>query len=165
MDSNSTKYYSSKQEKMIADHLRWSVVTGSGSRSTHPGDVESDEWLGECKTHKGPGHKIKFDHNVWKKIVDEAASKYKFPVLFVDDGSQTMRHTWCMFSTSPSVPCLSTNYLLPIKSNIIFDSDTMMIHRRSIQTDEPVIYVVKFSSKVLFVSTFEDFVEMFSNFG
>ena len=32
---------------MIADHLGWSVVTGSGSRSTHPGDVESDEWLEE----------------------------------------------------------------------------------------------------------------------
>lgn len=164
MDSNSAKYYSSKQEKMIADHLGWSVVTGSGSRSTHPGDVESDEWLGECKTHKGPGHKIKFDHSVWKKIVDEAASKYKFPVLFVDDGSQTMRNTWCMFHTSPSVECLSTNYLLPVKSNIIFDSSVMEGHRKSIQTDKPVIYVVKNSDKVVFISTFNDFVDMFRIF-
>ena len=82
------KYYSNKQETTVASYLGWSVVTGSGSRSTLPGDIQSDEWLGECKTHETTGHKIIFYHSVWTKLQDEAISKYKFPALFVDDGSQ-----------------------------------------------------------------------------
>ena len=33
------KYYSDRQEKMIADYLGWKQVVGSGSRPFTPGDV------------------------------------------------------------------------------------------------------------------------------
>ena len=91
------KEYSSKQEKMIAEYLDWNVVTGSGSRTTFIGDVVSDEWLGECKTHTTPGHSILFNSNVWDKISKEASSRFKYPVLFCDDGSQKVKNTFCMF--------------------------------------------------------------------
>lgn len=162
--NSSNKYYSNKQEKLIADMLGWKVVSGSGSRSTHPGDIESEDWLGECKTHKTPKHKIKFDHNVWKKIVDEAASKFKFPVLFVDDGSQTQLHTWCMFKITPGVPFIYTNYILPIRSNIVFDSSIMLEHRKSIKSDLPVIYTINREKETIYISTFSDFIEMFKSY-
>ena len=90
-----TKDYSSKQENMIADSLGWSVVAGSGAAACYPGDIISDEWLGECKTHLSPGKKIFFSKKVWKKIQDEAMVKRRFPVIFTDDGSQKSKHTWC----------------------------------------------------------------------
>lgn len=92
-----TKFFSSKQEKLVAAELGWDVVTGSGARDCHPGDIISDAWLGECKTHTTSGKPIKFDASVWKKISDEAQSKFKYPVLFVDDGSQSIETTWCLF--------------------------------------------------------------------
>ena len=67
-----TKEYSSVQEHKVADALGWEVVTGSGARPTVPGDVKSDKWLGECKTHTEKGQKIFFDLAVWQKISKEA---------------------------------------------------------------------------------------------
>ena len=100
MEQKSTKYYSTKQENLIADYLGWKVVTGSGARAFHPGDVVSDQWLGECKTHTEPFSNLRFDFDVWTKISREAASQFKKPVLFVDDGSQTIERTWCLFDVS-----------------------------------------------------------------
>ena len=93
----STKDYSSKQEKMIADYLGWSVVSGSGAAACYPGDIISDEWLGECKTHMTTNCKIVFKKSHWKKICDESTVKRRFPVLFTDDGSQKSSRTWCLF--------------------------------------------------------------------
>ena len=45
------KEASYKQEHMVADFMGWSVVTGSGSRPFTPGDISSDHFLVECKTH------------------------------------------------------------------------------------------------------------------
>lgn len=89
----STKYYSDKQEKLIADYLDWQQISGSGSRPCNCGDVESDEFLGECKTHVSH-HSIQFHGDIWNKIRDEAASKHKRPVYFTDDGSQTLEATY-----------------------------------------------------------------------
>lgn len=91
------KQFSNKQEKNVADALGWSVVSGSGARLTEVGDVRSDEWLCECKTHTTPNHAISFNLNVWAKLRNEAAAKFKYPVLIVDDGSQSLDRTWCMF--------------------------------------------------------------------
>lgn len=95
-DKQATKVYSDKQEKLVASILNGNVVPGSGSRPTVPGDVKSENWLAECKTHVEPGHNIFFDLNVWKKISDEAMALHRLPVLVVDDGSQKERHTWCL---------------------------------------------------------------------
>lgn len=95
------KFYSDKQEKMIAGYMSssldvWKQVTGSGSRPNHPGDVVSSQWLGECKTHITSGNKIIFIFDVWNKISNEASSCFKHPVLFTDDGSQDLNRTYSM---------------------------------------------------------------------
>lgn len=95
-DLSFNKKFSDKQEKLIASSLGWVQVSGSGSRPNLPGDVESDIYLGECKTHTTPGHSINFKFSVWDKIEEEAYSRFKKPVLFVDDGSQKLDHTYCM---------------------------------------------------------------------
>lgn len=92
------KEASSKQEHNIADALGWKVTSGSGARAFYPGDVSSDAWLGECKTHLG-ATPVLFYWSVWNKIVDEAASQFKRPVLFVDNGTRDLNYTWCMVST------------------------------------------------------------------
>ena len=92
----STKYYSSRQERMIADYLGWSVVSGSGARAFNPGDVRSADFLGECKTFTEPSDTIFCYHRVWTKICDEATSIMRCPVLFVDNGTQLARNTWCV---------------------------------------------------------------------
>lgn len=91
-----TKYYSSKQEHMIADYLGWSVVSGSGARAFHPGDIRSDDFLGECKTHVERVDRIVIYNKVWAKIISEATSVFKTPVLFIDNGSQRVDSTWCV---------------------------------------------------------------------
>lgn len=163
MKKPSNKTFSSKQEHLIADLLGWSVVTGSGSRNLYPGDVQSSEWLGECKTHDTPGHKIVFYSSVWKKIQDEAISKYKFPVLFVDDGSQTVRHTWVMYKVLPAVTCTKIDYIYPIKTNISFDSLDMMSHRKSMNIAIPLVYQVQRDTETVYISTLEDFNLMFGS--
>jgi len=95
-----TKDFSSVQESMIAEYLGWSVVAGSGAAACFPGDVISDDWLGECKTHVERGAKIFFSKSVWNKIKDEASVKRRYPVLFTDDGSQKADRTWCLFGVN-----------------------------------------------------------------
>lgn len=119
-DNNKT--FSSKQEKLIASYLDWTVIAGSGSRPTAVGDIRSDEWLGECKTHTTPNHSITFNAKVWAKIREEATAKFKHPALFVDDGSQLVGRTWCMFPLNVLDLSDATilDYPKPIKTNITF---------------------------------------------
>lgn len=90
------KKFSDLQESRIAKYLNWKQVSGSGAKSFHPGDVIGDKYLGECKTHVSPGHRLIFSFSVWDKIEKEANSQFRKPVLFVDDGSQEISKTWCM---------------------------------------------------------------------
>ena len=90
-----TKYYSSRQEHKIAEELDWSVVSGSGARPHDPGDIISDDWLGECKTHTSECP-VFFDIDVWAKINEESFSRHRSPVLFVDNGTQLTRNCWCI---------------------------------------------------------------------
>lgn len=92
-----TKDYSSKQEKMIADYLGWEVVSGSGAAPCVPGDVISYNWLGECKTHTSVRNFVMFMSEHWQKIKDESIIKRRNPVLFCDDGTQRSTNTWCLF--------------------------------------------------------------------
>ena len=91
-----TKYYSSLQERRIADHLGWSVVSASGARPFNPGDVQSSTWLCECKTHTEIRDKITISKPVWKKLSNEADSKMRKPVLFIDNGSQKISDTYAI---------------------------------------------------------------------
>ena len=96
----STKDFSSIQENKVADYLGFCVVSGSGARDCHPGDIIGKEWLGECKTHISKVSRISFKLDVWKKICDEAIAKHRYPVLIVDEGSQELANTWIMVKIS-----------------------------------------------------------------
>ena len=191
----SNKYYSSKQENMIADYLGWSVVSGSGSRNTLPGDIQNEDWLGECKTHASSGQIVSFKHKVWKKIKDEAVAKFKYPALFVDDGSQTSENTWVMYRRftackfanielnditslvpSPFVPELrrdneDARKIVRISSDSInFSTDLLMSNRRLLESYIPVIYHAWWRDKDsspewVNISTLEDFHYMFVKYG
>lgn len=160
--TNPTKHYSSIQENKIAESLGWKVVTGSGSRNCHPGDVESDSWLGECKTHVERTDKITFNLNVWKKIREEAAAKFKVPVLFVDNGTQLLEYTWCLFPLefqSDTIPC--TPYTRSVKTNIVFDGQEL---RRFLKVDNTLgakAYKIQFDGIWCCICEFPYFREMF----
>ena len=96
----STKDFSSVQENRVANYLGFSVVSGSGARDCHPGDIIGKDWLGECKTHVSKVPRIYFKLDVWKKICDEATAKHRYPVLVVDEGSQEIKNTWVMIKVS-----------------------------------------------------------------
>lgn len=90
------KEASSKQEKMVAEFLGWKVVTGSGSRPFTPGDVNSDHFLVECKTHIEEQDNIVFYKKHWDKISTESRTINKYPALIVDNGTQKSKNTWVM---------------------------------------------------------------------
>lgn len=123
----STKSFSTKQEKMIAKVLDGKVVPASGARHVDPGDVKSYEWLAECKTHTEPGHTIFFDAKVWRKICDEAMALHRKPVLIVDDGSQKEKTTWCLCQPF-NIDCshlLVLDFPVAIKKNISAKHDKL----------------------------------------
>lgn len=95
-----TKEFSSRQEHNVAKYLDWKVVTGSGSRNNFPGDIYSEDWLGECKTYVTEQKSIRFRHVVWSKICEEALSHFKYPAYFTDTGTQSTKDTWVMIYDS-----------------------------------------------------------------
>ena len=121
------KEASLKQENMISNYLGWRRIPGSGARPFAPGDISSKHWLGECKTHTEPEHNIIFKLDVWDKICDEAASRFKRPALFVDDGSQTVKNTYCMFDATADLE----NYIDQCELNVLD-------HKKSISLKYPV---------------------------
>lgn len=158
------KYYSTKQESLIANELGWECVVASGSRPGFLGDVYSDNWLGECKTHVNPGNKITFVFDVWNKIQDESASRFKYPVLFVDDGSQDIDKTWCMFNTIPVVESsLCVKYPYKYSKNVSFNSEDLSIHMKLIRPSSEclVYYVTNFHGKDVFIANLETFEQLF----
>lgn len=92
----STKYYSTLQEHRIAEFYGWKTVSASGARPFNPGDVKSPDWLAECKTHVKEIERLTISKAVWRKLANEAKSKRKFPVLFIDNGTQKLENTWAI---------------------------------------------------------------------
>lgn len=90
------KEASYKQEHMVAKYMGWGVVSGSGARPFKPGDITSDYFLVECKTHVERQDKICFRQKHWDKLVIEAQSTNKFPLLVTDNGTQNSEYTWVM---------------------------------------------------------------------
>ena len=168
MKTEATKTFSSKQEHLIADSLDWKVVAGSGAAPCTPGDVISDEWLGECKTHVDK-HKIFFDIKVWDKINNEAVVKHRNPVLFVDDGSQTLRGTWalCNRHNLNLSSCLVTGYPSTIRKNISFDGDKMKSHLQKCMNGnsggffDSIMFAAKWEKYDVVFMPFETFKEIY----
>lgn len=164
MKSNSTptKELSSKQETMIAKYLDWNVVSGSGARSFHPGDIVSDDYLGECKTHMTKQSKIVFYRDFWDKIKNEAMSQFKTPVLFVDNGTQTIEFTYCVlpYSAIPfefnSYKCLEAPYVC--NHNI-----TLGITAKSINVEDNLIYKVNWKGEFVALLNLQLFKSIVNN--
>lgn len=161
-----TKDFSSKQEKMIAEKLGWTVVAGSGAAACHPGDVIGDDWLGECKTHTTPGHKLFFSKSVWDKIKNEAMIKRRFPILFVDDGTQKSNHTWCLlpFSRLDLSICNIHRIDKGVRKNISIDGEILGLDRKKYILKRPGMYHVFFTEwddDSVAIVALDDFVEMF----
>lgn len=152
-----TKDYSSKQEKMIADVLGWECVVASGARACHPGDVRDDNWLGECKTHVTAGNRIKFVYREWAKICEEATSKLRWPILFVDDGSQKECNTWCMVNTK------TAPFDHPVKSRTVSRSSLFLDDKLIESCDATPSHILRFEFNgadvlVMRLSTFSELV-------
>lgn len=122
------KEFSTKQERTVATYLDWNVVYGSGAVGCRPGDLTSNNWLGECKTHSSPDKKIQFKEQVYNKIFTEASSRFKYPILIVDDGTQNIKHTWCCIPNSVRSDIEHRVILFPYsyRKNIIFDHSAML---------------------------------------
>lgn len=104
MRPQNNKTFSDRQEKMISGYLGWKQISGSGSRPFAPGDVNEYRWLGECKTHNTERSKIVFLKSHWLKICEESRGKHRYPVLFVDNGTQQAKNTWVMTFMSVLAP-------------------------------------------------------------
>lgn len=121
--SKPTKYYSELQENRVSSYLGWKTVVGSGATATRPGDIISDQWLGECKTHTKKTDKIIFKIDHWQKIKKEAQSKFKYPVLVTDNGTQEIKDTWCLIDYNlycpPEANIVANN--VNYRSNLTFD--------------------------------------------
>lgn len=98
LDTNTTKYYSTKQESMIANFLGWDTVVGSGATACKPGDITNGTWLGECKTHMSEQSRIHIQLAHWIKLEAEATSKFMTAALFVDNGTQRADCTYVIIS-------------------------------------------------------------------
>ena len=111
--SKPTRYYSDKQETMVANYLGFSVVRGSGSDKFAPGDVKSANYLIECKTHMEPTDKIQIIGSHWAQIKNEASVSARHPVLVIDDGTQKPENTWVICRPS-GVNCAGLkSYIMP----------------------------------------------------
>lgn len=160
----SKKDFSNKQEKLIANSLNWSVVKGSGARHLYPGDIYSDEWLGECKTHVEAGKLIQFNFKVWNKIVDESMSVRKYPVLFVDDGSQSLSKTWCICPILPPDTCLILKYPFRLhKSSISFNHEKMLKIKKDDEhmNNKCIIYSFMLGDQSIYLMHFQDFLTFY----
>lgn len=163
MESN-LKECSKRQETTIANALGWNVVSGSGSRSCKPGDVIGDRWLGECKTHAKDNHPILLTPRMWKKIKNEAMAKFKFPVLFGDDGSQQLENTWCVIPNILTIPNAYTEYIqeypFDIKENLRFRN--VDLKSFGISKDSGFsIFIINWADDICYLMTFTAFREIF----
>ena len=164
MSENQNKIYSSKQENQIAKYLDWKVVSGSGARFC-PGDVISEMWLGECKTHNRPGYKIEFRASTWNKIYLESVSLMKKPVYFVDDGSQNLTSTWVMFPWLPLQDVSKFKYPGRVGSSIRFDSENLkhaiqLFETASSNSGKSTVFELIFNKDTVWMTTIDRFLEI-----
>lgn len=165
----STKDYSSKQEHMIADYLGWEVVSGSGARDFNPGDIRSPSWLGECKTHMVDSSKITIYNSHWLKIKDEAKSIFKYPALFVDNGTQTSENTWVVIDIDKCLPdgCTVIPHYDEDSVNLSFNCRQLRAEFNEYKelTDEFVVFECKLNGKSVALTMLSEFNSMYCNRG
>ncbi len=173
MAEKSTKDYSSKQEKLVANELGGYPVGMSGAGAANPGDVKTYDWLIECKTHTKPDQSILFDLLVWQKIENEAMGIHRKPVLIVDDGSQSISKTWCLCrSANLNVSgAISGDLPVAIRKNITCKHDKLVnglkeiakmgINGNTFYGSSYLMYEVKWNNEDVLIMPFATFKELF----
>jgi hypothetical protein len=155
------KIFSCKQENLLAKLLGWDVVSGSGARFL-PGDIKNDEWLGECKTHNRPGHRIEFHLDIWRKLYREAITQLRRPVYFVDDGSQLSSKTWAMTCWLPIEKVKVVEYFGRVSSSVTFDDSLSKDNLFSVfnDSDDIVVYELHFGDDTVWLTSFDMFTKI-----
>lgn len=102
------KDFSTSQEDKVAEFLGEGFyrVSKSGANAFNPGDVSSESFIIECKTHTTKDFKIIFNRKVWDKIKQEAISQRKTPALVTDDGTQDITKTWVIMDAKMVPPTI-----------------------------------------------------------
>lgn len=149
MKDVNTKLYSSMHESAIAKYLNWSVVSGSGARPCCVADIESEEFLGECKTHIKPQKVYTFVNKVWTKLLNESMFAHRYPALFIDDGHQTFE------TTLVAIP----QYAVPTENldsysviSVVPNSSSVTISIESVESNNSnVIYSSKLANTKVYI--------------
>jgi hypothetical protein len=161
------KYYSNRHEKMIAEYLGWKQISGSGARPFAPGDINADQWLGECKTHDTVKDNVVFHKNQWFKICEEAYSKGRLPILFVDNGTQLSKDTWVMIQFK-LIPPEIVNIIDGLKNTSIKGNtltfnqiDTKTLYQANTVSDKVNVFKIFWDKElaVMPLETFQSFVQ------
>ena len=161
----STKDFSSIQETNIANYLNWAVVSGSGARPFHKGDVYSAAWLGECKTRMKSSTTVIIYLSHLLKISNEAMFNRKNSVLFVDDGSQQVSSTWAVFypqsifPISRSVCCVKVNNQVNVNDKTVtFEhSKLKSLYEVLIKKFEHIVFVINWKDKQICLAPISEF--------
>lgn len=87
--SKPTRYYSSRQEKLIAKKLGGKVVPNSGAIMFGAGDVQLDNWLIEAKTKTSPSESMTIKKSWLEKNGEEAFAMGKEHSALIFDFGDT----------------------------------------------------------------------------
>lgn len=88
-NKKNTRYYSSRQENMIAKELGGKRQPNSGATMFHKGDVQLDDWLIEAKTKTSPSESMTIKKDWLEKNAEEAFAMGKEHSALVFDFGDT----------------------------------------------------------------------------
>lgn len=82
-----TRFYSAKQEKTVAKALNGKKISNSGATKFDKGDVQTEDWLIECKTCTSPKSSMTIKKEWLEKNKEEAfAMRKAYNALAFDFG-------------------------------------------------------------------------------
>lgn len=87
-----TRFYSSRQEKRVAKAVNGKQVANSGAPVFVAGDVRTDDWLLECKTHTEFKNSFTIKHEWIDKNREEAFQMGKHHSALVIDFGDGENH-------------------------------------------------------------------------
>lgn len=88
-----TRFYSNRQEKAVAKVIKGKQVSNSGATPFNKGDVQTDEWLIECKTATTIKSSFSIKQEWLTKNKEEAFAMNKsYNALCFDYGDEGQRY-------------------------------------------------------------------------
>lgn len=87
-NKNSTRYFSSRQEKRVAKSVKGKTVANSGATAFSKGDVRTEDFLIECKTKTTESESMTIHRDWIDKNEEEAFAMGKpYSAIAIDFGS------------------------------------------------------------------------------